>query len=52
MPTTHQFNEGDTIITSGLAGDFPEGIAVGYVEEAENLSGSGFYKVSIRLATD
>ncbi len=52
VPTTHQFNEGDTIITSGLAGDFPEGIAVGYVEEAETLSGSGFYKVRIRLATD
>ena len=52
VPTTHQFLEGDTIITSGLAGDFPEGIAVGYVEEAENLSGSGFYKVKIRLATD
>ncbi len=52
VPTTHQFNQGDTIITSGLAGDFPEGIAVGYVESAENLSGSGFYRVTIRLATD
>ncbi len=52
VPTTHQFLEGDTIVTSGLAGDFPEGIPVGFVESAENLSGSGFYKMRIRLATD
>lgn len=52
LPTTHQFNDGDTIVTSGLAGDFPEGIPVGYVESAETLKGSGFYKVRIRLATD
>ena len=52
VPTTHQFNEGDTIITSGLGGDFPEGVLVGFVESAETLSGSGFYKVRIRLATE
>ncbi len=52
VPTTHKFLHGDTIITSGLANDFPEGIPVGYVMEAENLSGSGFYIVKIRLATD
>ncbi len=52
VPTTHQFEEGDTIVTSGLANDFPEGVPVGYVESAETLKGSGFYKVRIRLATD
>lgn len=52
VPATHQFEDGDTIITSGMANDFPEGVPVGYVEEAEPLSGSGFYKVRIRLATD
>ena len=52
VPTTHKFLEGDTIVTSGLANDFPEGILVGYVMKAENLSGSGFYNVKIRLATD
>ena len=52
VPTTHKFLQGDTILTSGLANDFPEGIPVGYVMEAENLSGSGFYIVKIRLATD
>lgn len=52
VPATHQFFEGDTIVTSGLANDFPEGVPVGYVEEAIPLSGSGFYRVKIRLATD
>lgn len=52
VPTTHQFEEGDTIVTSGLGGDFPEGVMVGYVESAETLTGSGFYKVRIRLSTD
>ncbi len=52
VPTTHQFIEGDTIITSGLANDFPEGVPVGYVVDAETLKGSGFYRVRIRLATD
>lgn len=52
VPTTHQFNDGDTIVTSGLAADFPEGILVGFVESAETVQGSGFFKVRIRLATD
>lgn len=52
LPTTHQLNPSDTIVTSGLAGDFPEGIPVGYVESTETVKGTGFYKVHIRLATD
>lgn len=52
VPTTDKFILGDTIVTSGLALDFPEGILVGYVVDAENLSGSGFYRMNIRLATD
>lgn len=52
VPATHKFIQGDTIVTSGLAPDFPEGILVGYVIDGENLSGSGFYKMNIRLATD
>ena len=52
VPTTHEFYEGDTIVTSGLANDFPEGIPVGYVVSSETLKGTGFYKVRIHLATD
>ncbi len=52
MPVAYQFNDGDTIVTTGLANDFPEGVPVGYVVEAVPQSGSGFYRVKIRLATD
>ena len=52
VPTTHRFNLNDTIITSGLANDFPEGISAGYVVDVDTLSGSGFCKVKIRLATE
>lgn len=52
IPTTHKLYKNDTIITSGLANDFPEGIAVGYIEDFASMQGSGFYKIRIRLATD
>lgn len=52
IPNTYQLHKNDTIVTSGLANDFPEGIAVGYIEEYESYQGSGFYKIKIRLATD
>lgn len=52
IPTTHKLLKGDTIVTSGLANDFPEGVMVGFVEDFDELKGSGFYDVKIRLATD
>lgn len=52
IPNTYQLRKNDTIVTSGLANDFPEGIPVGYIEEFESFQGSGFYKIRIRLATD
>lgn len=52
VPTTHQYLEGDTVVTSGQANDFPEGIAVGYVVEADTIKGMGMCKLRVRLATD
>ena len=52
VPTTHHFLEGDTVVTSGLANDFPEGIPVGYVVEADTVKGMGMVKLRVRLATD
>ena len=52
IPTTYQLHKNDTIVTSGLSNDFPEGIAVGYIDEFESYQGSGFYKIKVRLATD
>ena len=52
IPSTHKIYKNDTIITSGLANDFPEGILVGYITGLSTVKGSGFYDVKIRLATD
>jgi len=52
IPSTHKLYKNDTIVTSGLANDFPEGIPVGYIEEITSVQGSGFYSIKIRLATD
>ncbi|MCR4659109.1 MAG: rod shape-determining protein MreC [Bacteroidales bacterium] len=52
VPTTHKLYAGDTIVTSGLANDFPEGIPVGYIDHLDTVRGSGFYNITIHLATD
>ena len=52
IPTTYQLYQGDTVVTSGLANDFPEGIPVGYVEKLDTVKGKGFYDITIHLATD
>lgn len=52
IPTTYPLHKNDTIVTSGLANDYPEGVPVGYIEDFESMQGSGFYKIRVRLATD
>ena len=52
MPVAYQFFQGDTIVTSGAGGDFPEGIPVGFVEDAQPEQGTGFYRVRVKLATE
>ena len=52
IPTTHNLYKNDTIVTSGFANDFPEGVLVGYVSSLSTKPGSGFYNIKIRLATE
>lgn len=52
IPTTHKLYKHDTIVTSGFANDFPEGIPVGYIEQADVQEGNGFYHIRLLLATD
>ena len=52
IPTTHKIYIGDTIITSGFANDFPEGVLVGYVISKSSKPGSGFYNINVRLSTE
>ena len=52
IPTTYKLYKNDTIVTSGMANDFPEGVMVGFVEGLSTPQGSGFYDVKVRLATE
>ena len=52
IPTTYKLYENDTVVTSGMANDFPEGIPVGYVESFDSEKNNGFYEITIRLSTD
>ncbi len=52
IPTTYKLYKNDTVVTSGVANDFPEGVMVGFVESATTESGSGFYTIKVRLATE
>lgn len=52
FPRFEKFSVGDTIITSGNSGIFPEGIIVGIVEGSKSQSDDNFLTLKIRLSTD
>lgn len=43
---------GDTIITSGYSGIFPEGIMIGTIAEKDLREGAPFYDLKVKLAQD
>ncbi|WP_165024771.1 MULTISPECIES: rod shape-determining protein MreC [unclassified Dysgonomonas] len=51
-PKFEKFEVGDSIITSGFSGIFPEGIFVGVVEDYVSQSNDNFYSLKIKLSTD
>lgn len=52
IPTTHKLYKNDTIVTSGMSNEFPEGIPVGVVTSLESDDNNGFYRIRIKLSTD
>ncbi|HCO67548.1 MAG TPA: rod shape-determining protein MreC [Dysgonomonas sp.] len=52
FPRYERFEPGDTIITSGYSGIFPEGIIVGYVEDSKGQSDDNFLTLKVKLSTD
>lgn len=52
FPRYEKFNEGDTIITSGISKFFPEGYVVGRIKSSEGQRDDNFYSLQIELATD
>lgn len=47
-----KFNLGDTIITSGLTPNFPEGILVGTVNDFHLKKTDSYYNIQVKLGTD
>lgn len=52
IPRHVQPREGDSIVTTGYSGVFPENQTIGTVAEVELPSGSPFYNIRVRLAED
>lgn len=52
IPAHVEVGPGDTIITSGYSAIFPEGVAIGTVEEIDKNSGASFISLELRLSTD
>lgn len=52
LPRHIDFQEGDTIITSGYSAVFPEGLMVGTVSSFRKQNDDNFYSLEVRLATD
>lgn len=52
VPRHAALQQGDTIVTSGASAIYPEGILVGFVDEARLEDGDNFYTIRIKLSAD
>lgn len=52
VPNHILLKPGDTIITSGYSQIFPQGILIGFVDEAKKIDGNSFLDLSINLSVD
>ncbi len=52
FPRFEKFEKGDTIITSGYSGIFPEGIIIGVIEDSKGQSDDNFLTLKVKLSTD
>jgi rod shape-determining protein MreC len=51
IPHHVQVNEGDTIVTSGFGGVFPEGFMIGTIDHFR-LKGGNYYEITVKLSND
>ncbi|MBN1791674.1 MAG: rod shape-determining protein MreC [Bacteroidales bacterium] len=51
IPHHVQVNEGDTIVTSGFGGVFPEGFMIGTIDHFR-LKGGNYYEITVNLSSD
>jgi rod shape-determining protein MreC len=51
IPHHVKISEGDTIVTSGFGGVFPEGFLIGTISDFK-LKGGNYYEIKVRLSND
>ncbi|MDD3079847.1 MAG: rod shape-determining protein MreC [Paludibacter sp.] len=47
-----EFSLGDTLVTTGFAGSFPEGVPVGTIENFKMREGEQYYDIKVKLAVN
>jgi len=52
VPKSSKVKIGDSVLTSNLSGSFPAGIMIGTIVNVGGESGSGFYELKVKTATD
>lgn len=52
LPKHTVFEAGDTVVTTGYSGTFPENVPVGIIEGTSPNSNDNFYTLKVRLLTD
>ncbi len=52
LPKHTVFQPGDTVVTTGYSGTFPENVPVGIVESAQPNTNDNFYTLKVKLLTD
>lgn len=52
VPRHYRIAQGDTILTNGFSGIFPEGILIGYIESINLSDDSQFFDIKVKLAMD
>jgi rod shape-determining protein MreC len=48
VPQSEKVDSGNTVVTSGLGGEFPKGLIIGKVDEVQKISGSIFQSITVR----
>ena len=52
VPRHYQLAKGDTVVTSGFSGVFPENILIGHIDTISLSEDAQFYDIKVALATD
>ena len=52
IPLHIKVQKGDSVVTSGYTGVFPEGVLIGTVQEVARESDKNFYTIQVQLAAD